>query len=136
MIVALSTQVYGSHNNGNHDESHFQKIQCYQEITSDSKIDYEGKPIKCKPLPIKWISSDESVELGNPQWNNLTRYERQLSYLWEDDQNLPDYLASERSQVIKKSAEKRMKYAQHCLENITELLTEKNESRSDCCTIQ
>ena len=126
MIVALSKQVYGSDNNYNSDESDFQKIQCYQEIISDSETYTIPSINKEQNYPIKWTSlKNEFVELGDHPWNNLTLDERAFAYRWNKDQDLPDYLTSERSQVIKYYNQKRMKYAQHCLENITELLAEK-----------
>ena len=133
MIVALSTQVYGSDNNYNSGQSDFQKIQCYREITSDSKINYEGKPIKCKPFPIKWISSDEFIELGNQSWNNNDLERKKVYDAVIYKYIVPDYLTLKISQSIKYDAQTKMDKSVYVLKNIRSLLFEKlpfNERRS------
>ena len=125
MIVALSTQVYGSDNKHNHDESHFQKIQCYQEIISDIET-YTIRSInKEQNYPTKWISTNEFFELGNQSWNNNDLVRKNVYTAVAYKYIAPDYLTLKISKLIKYDAQNIMNKSQHCLENIIKLLSEK-----------
>ena len=135
MIVALSTQLYGSDNNDNSDESDFQRIQWYREITPERpnfflrartnptkysnhdsfKLDYE----------FRYIALKEFVELGNQSWNNNDLARKNVYTAVAYQYIAPDYLALKISTLIKYDAQNIMNKSQHCLENITELLDEK-----------